>query len=68
MKTLEILFTQCSFHKMNNSIIVHISENECLFLILSLPVPRWASANTHLPSNKNISKTVRVNIAFTIIF
>ena len=68
MKTLEILVTQCSFHKMNNSIIVHISENECLFSILWLPVPGWASANTHLPSNKNISKTVTVNIAFTIIF
>ena len=33
-------------------------------LTLSLPVPRWAGDNTGLPSDSNISKTVRVNIAF----
>ena len=32
--------------------------------ILSLPVPHRAGDNTDLPSNSNISKTVRVNIAF----
>ena len=39
----------------------------CLFtenLTLSFPVIRWAGHNTDLPSNINISKTVRVNIAF----
>ena len=34
-------------------------------LFLSLPVPSWAGDNTDLTSN-NISKTVEVNIAFTI--
>ena len=37
-------------------------------LTLSLPVPRWAGANTDIPSNSNISKAVRVNIAFTATF
>ena len=32
---------------------------------LSLPVSRWAGANTDLPSNSNISKTVVVSTAFT---
>ena len=30
-----------------------------------VPVPRWVGDNTDLPSNSNISKTIRVNIAFT---
>ena len=33
-------------------------------LALSLPVTRYARQNTDLPSNSNISKTVRLNIAF----
>ena len=37
-------------------------------LTLSLSVARWAGANTDLPPNSNISKTVRVNIAFTRTF
>ena len=37
-------------------------------LTLSLLVPRWAGANTDIPSNSNISKAVRVNIAFTATF
>ena len=36
-------------------------------LILSLPVPRWAGHNTNLPSDSNIWKTVRVNIAFSFL-
>ena len=32
--------------------------------MLSLPVSRWAGHNTDLPSDSNISKTLRVNIAF----
>ena len=36
-----------------------------LSLTLLLPVPRWADDNTDLPSDNNISKTVRVNIALT---
>ena len=32
-------------------------------LTLSLPLPRWAGDNANLPSNSNISKTERVNIA-----
>ena len=35
---------------------------------LSLPVPHWAGANTDLPSNCNISKMARVNIAFKKCF
>ena len=31
-------------------------------LMLLLPVPRWAG---DLPSNRSISKTVRINILFT---
>ena len=34
-------------------------------LMLLLPAPRWAGNNTDLPSNRIISKTVRVNIVFT---
>ena len=36
-----------------------------VFPTLSLPVSRWAGADTDLPSNSNISKTVVVSIAFT---
>ena len=34
-------------------------------LTLALPVSCWAGDNTDLPSNSIISKTLRVNIAFT---
>ena len=34
-------------------------------LTLSLPATRCAGHNTDLPSNRNISKTVRITIAFT---
>ena len=37
-------------------------------LTFSLHVTRWAVANTDLPSNSNISKTVRVNNAFKKTF
>ena len=37
-------------------------------LTLSLPVTLCAGHNTDLPLNSNISKSVRVNIAFTKIF
>ena len=37
-------------------------------VILTLPVPCWAADTTDLHSNSNISKTVRVNIAFTRAF
>ena len=37
-------------------------------LTLSFLVPRWAGDNTNLPSKSNISKTIRVNIAFTRTF
>ena len=37
-------------------------------LILLLPGIRYASPNTNLPLNRNISKTESVNIAFTILF
>ena len=37
-------------------------------LTLSLPVTRCAGHNTDLPSNSNISKTVRVNIALVGTF
>ena len=40
-------------------------EYTTLYLSLSLPMTRCASYNTDLASNSNISKTVRVNIAFT---
>ena len=33
-------------------------------LTLSLPVPRWVGDNTDLNSNRNISKTIRINIVF----
>ena len=36
-----------------------------LLITLSLPVPHWTGDNTDLPSDSNISRTVRVNIAFT---
>ena len=37
-------------------------------LTISLLVPCWKSDSTNLPLNSNISKTVRVNIAFTKVF
>ena len=37
-------------------------------LTFPLPVPHWVGDNTDLSSNSNISKTVRVKIAFTITF
>ena len=37
-------------------------------LTLSLPVPRYAGDKTNLPSDSNISKTVRVNVAYTRTF
>ena len=37
-------------------------------LSLSLPVPRWEGHNSDLPSDSNISKTVRVNITFAEYF
>ena len=37
-------------------------------LTISLPVPRWAGDNTVLLTNSNISKAVRINIAFTECF
>ena len=37
-------------------------------LMLSLPVPHWAGDNSDPPSDSNISKAVRVNIAFTQTF
>ena len=35
-----------------------------ILLILSLPLSRWAGANTDLPLSSNISKTVKVGILF----
>ena len=46
-----------SCHK--NLIVYDIS-----LLTFSFPVPRSTGANTNLASSSNISKTVRVNIAF----
>ena len=37
-------------------------------LTLSLPVPHCAGDKTNLPSDSNISKTVRVNVAYTRTF
>ena len=37
-------------------------------LTLSFPVTGWASANTDLPSNSDISKTVKENIVFIEMF
>ena len=37
-------------------------------LTVSLPVLRWAGGNTDLPLGSNISKTLRVNIAFAATF
>ena len=43
----------------------HLSyQNGSKVLTLSLPVPRRVGHNTDLPSDINIRKTVRVNIAF----
>ena len=37
-------------------------------MTVSLPVLRWAGGNTDLPLGSNISKTLRVNIAFAATF
>ena len=37
-------------------------------LTLSLPAPCWAEVNADLPSNSNISKTIKVDIFFTKTF
>ena len=41
---------------------------QCLLLTLSLPVTHCADHNNDLSSNNNISKMVRVNIAFKATF
>ena len=45
--------------------ILPINNGWYVFLTLSLPVPRLEGDNTDLPSDINIWKTVRVNIAFS---
>ena len=44
----------------------HFSSNGIFFLLLTekywLPVTRWVGGNTDLPSNSNISETVRTNV------
>ena len=57
----------------NNSFFIFLSnqENQCMTHFnstLLLFVPRWEGDNTNLPSDSNISKTVRVNIVFTTKF
>ena len=57
----------------NSSFFIFLSnqKNQCMTHFSStllLFVPRWAGDNTDLPSNSNISKTVRVNIVFTTKF
>ena len=52
---------------MKNLLNVYSSEiiwSSFLLLTLLLHVLGWAGHNTDLPSDINISKTVRVNIAF----
>ena len=41
----------------------YINDPKFPTLTFSLPVLRWAGANTGLPLNSDISKMVRVNIA-----
>ena len=53
--------------QMKNLLHVYSSEiiwSSFLLLTLLLHVLGWAGQNTDLPSDINISKTVRVNIAF----
>ena len=52
----------------NFILLKHAPLKYSIFLTLSLPVRRWAEANIDLPSNSNISKQVRVNVAFTSLF
>ena len=59
----------CIFRWKRPPLMFHLSyQNGSKVLTLSLPVPRWAGHNTDLPSDSNISKTVRVNIAFAATF
>ena len=51
------------YHTFGRKILI----NRCL-LTLSLPLTRWAGDNSELPSNSNISKTIRISIAFTKSF
>ena len=48
--------------------VPHVTYKYFSSLVLLLPVPRWAGLPTDLPSDSNISKTVRVNIAFSVTF
>ena len=48
--------------------VPHVTYKYFSSLVLLLPVPRWACLPTDLPSDRNISKTVRVNIAFSVTF
>ena len=80
----EMLLTACNLsnvHKKNFAIaikvqmknLLHVYSSEIiwssfLLLTLLLHVLGWAGHNTDLPSDINISKTVRVNIAFARTF
>ena len=48
--------------------IVSLLIKNKLLLTLAVPVPRYAGGNTNLPSNRNISKRVRVNMTFTTTY
>ena len=41
-----------------------ILHKKFLMLTLFVPVPRWVAHNTDLPSDSNISKTIRLNFVF----
>ena len=51
-----------------NSLNSTFSVWESLFLAFSLPVTHFENHNTDLPSNSNVSKTVKVSIAFRQCF
>ena len=61
---LNDFYHKCAF-KLIGCLTWLVHQFWLVHLTLSLPVHHWAGDNTVLPINNNLSKTVRVNIAFT---
>ena len=65
-KILMIMFSTGNWY-IGYPVLLHLKQKFVFSSItLSLPVPRWTGHNTDLPLDSNISKTVRVNIAFAL--
>ena len=68
ISTLVLIEGKFSLSASLNETVPHVPYKYFSSLVLLLPVPCWAGLPTDLPLDRNISKTVRVNIAFSVTF